>query len=84
MVSQALNRFQRESSNVFMLRDILPGPGWAPYRALSPALERETEREPKSSAEDGDPIKGMLVALGFESAVILILYGAWQVLHLIR
>jgi hypothetical protein len=84
MASQALNRFQTESSNVFMLRDILPGPGWAPYRALSPALEKETETVPKSCAEDGDPIKGVLVALGLESGVILVLFGAWQVLHLIR
>ncbi|MGA3048581.1 MAG: hypothetical protein ABSD67_18250 [Terracidiphilus sp.] len=84
MASQALNRFQTESPNVFMLRNILPGPGWAPYRALSPALERETEIAPKSSAEDGNPFKGMLVALGFEAAVVIVLYGAWQVLHLFR
>lgn len=61
-----------------MLRDILPGPAWAPSMADAPAFARATVCPPSASAEDGSCLKGMIVAFVLEAGVALIVYGLWQ------
>ena len=67
-----------------MLRDILPGPGWAPYRAPTQAFPRPVEREQDESVEEGSCVKGMLAALAIEGVVALGVFGLWHAWHLIR
>ena len=78
MATQVLDNFENQSSKVFMLRDILPGPAWAPPMAKSPARAEETVRVSESSAEDGSCVKGMILAFGLEASGALIVYGLWQ------
>jgi hypothetical protein len=84
VASQALNQFEIESSQPFMLRDILPGPGWAPYTASARPPARRAIRVPHAGMDEGSCIKGTLVALGLEGAAALGAFGLWQIWHLIR
>jgi hypothetical protein len=84
MATQALNQIEIESPTPFLLRDILPGPAWAPYGPGAPALMGETESVLSSSAEDGNCLKGALVALVLEGGAALGAFGIWQLWHLFR
>lgn len=73
----------------FMLRDILPGPGWAPYRPDAPAAGRDSdgtlaERVYVDDSGDGRCMKGLLVAVALECVAGLGVVGAWQLWHLLR
>lgn len=83
MASQALNQFEIEPPQPFMLRDILPGPGWAPYTASARPLARGASRAPDANADEGSCLKGVLVGIGLEGAVALGIWGLWQVWHLL-
>jgi hypothetical protein len=84
VASQALNQFELESPQPFMLRDILPGPGWAPYTASVRPLARDAASAPDADVEEGSYLKGALVGIGLEGVVALGVFGLWQVWHLIR
>lgn len=84
MASQAINEFHRESPQPFMLRDVLPGPGWAPYRAAARPLPHKRELVPEECEEDGSCVRGFLVGIGLEGAAALGIYGIWQLCHLVR
>ena len=84
MASQALNQLEAESQPPFMLRDILPGPGWAPYRAPARMFPRALDRAPHDSVEEGNCIKGFLAGIAIEGIVALSVYAVWQAWHLLR
>jgi hypothetical protein len=82
MATQVLNQFEIESSQPFMLRDILPGAAWAPYRAPTRAIANELECAIDANEEDGNCVKGFVVAIGLESAMALGVLGIWHFWHL--
>ena len=84
MASQVLNQFEIESSQPFMLRDILPGAAWAPYRAPTRPLAAVTDCVSDANEKEGNGLKGLLVAIGLEGTMALGVFGLWHVWHLIR
>jgi hypothetical protein len=82
VASQALNQFEIEASQPFMLRDILPGAAWAPYRAPTRPLATTTESD--TNEEEGNCLKGFLVAISLEGALALSVFGVWHGWHLMR
>ena len=84
VASQALNQFEIESSEPFMLRDILPGAAWAPYRAPTRPSEAVTEGVSDTNEERGNCMRGFLVAIGLEGAAALGFFGIWHALQLLR
>ena len=84
MASQALNQFEPESCQPFMLRDILPGPGWAPYQPPARPFPLPVELESDETMEEGSCVKGMLAALAIEGIMALGVFALWQAWHMIR
>jgi hypothetical protein len=69
MATPVLKKFDFEFSEAVMVRDILPGAGWAPYRAAAPARVRKTRvRKPEelrpSHEEDWNFINSALAGIG--------------------
>ncbi len=67
-----------------MLRDILPGPGWAPYHAPARTFDLRMDRSQDSAQIEGNCLIGVLVGLCLEAGMALGAYGVWQLWHLIR
>jgi hypothetical protein len=84
VATQVLNQIEIESSQPFMLRDILPGAAWAPYRAPVRPAANELDCASPTSEEDGSCIRGFVVAVALEGAMALGIFSAWQIWHLIR
>ena len=84
MATQVLNQIDMESSQPFMLRDILPGAAWAPYRAATQPIARKMDCASDAAEEDGNCVRGFLVAVCLECAMVAGVFGIWQVWHLIR
>ena len=84
VASQALKDFETESPQPFLLRDVLPGPAWAPYRAAARALPRVVDDAVGASEHEGSAVRGLLVGLGLEGAAAMGIFGLWQLWHLIR
>ena len=84
MASQVLNQIEIELTQPFMLRDILPGPGWAPYQLQRRSLVVEIDHPSKKAEERGNCIKGLVVALTLEATVAFGAFGIWQLWHFIR
>jgi hypothetical protein len=84
VASQALNQLEIELPQPFMLRDILPGPAWAPYQPQYRSSIVEIDRASQKKVEEGSCAKGFMVAVAFEAAVGLGVFGIWQLWHLIR
>jgi hypothetical protein len=84
VATQVLNQIEIESSQPFMLRDILPGAAWAPYRAPARPAAKELECACTTNEEDGNCIRGFVVAVALEGAMALGVFAGWQVWHLIR
>jgi hypothetical protein len=82
MASQTLNQFKGEARTSFLLRDILPGPGWALYRAPAQSFPRLVERAPVQNAEEASCIRGFLAAIAIEGIVGLGVFALWQAWHL--
>ena len=83
MATQVLNQFEIESSQPFMLRDILPGAAWAPYRASPRAVANELECAIDANEEDGNCVKGFVMAIGLEGAMALGVLCIWHFWRLI-
>ena len=69
-----------------MLRDILPGPGWAPYQASqarvsAPAVPRADLRSSNLRSEEGSCVKGLLVGLSLEAFAAA---GVFAIRHLFQ
>jgi len=72
-----------------MVRDILPGPGWAPYRSDGLPAARDSARTPAErvyvdDSGDGRCMKGLLVGVALECVAGLGVFGVWQLWHLLR
>jgi len=52
------------------------------FEGLKPA--RETESRSESKPEGIRCVRGALIALGLEAAMVLFLYGIWEVWHILR
>jgi hypothetical protein len=83
VATQVLNQFEIESSQPFMLRDILPGAAWAPYRAPTRAIANELECAIDAIEEDGNCVKGFVMAICLEGATALSVLGIWHFWRLI-
>jgi hypothetical protein len=84
VATQVLNQIEMESSQPFMLRDILPGAAWAPYRAQSSPAAEEMKSACEASEENGNCIRVFVMAVALEGAMALGIFSAWQIWHLIR
>lgn len=84
MASQVLNQIDMESSQPFMLRDILPGAAWAPYRAPAQPMAKDMDCASVAVEQEGNCVRGFLVAVCLECAMVAGGFGVWQVWHLIR
>ncbi|HEY6846401.1 MAG TPA: hypothetical protein VI320_09335 [Terracidiphilus sp.] len=82
MASQTLNQFKGEARTSFLLRDILPGSGWALSRAPAGSFPRIVERAPAENAEEANCIRGFLAAIAIEGLAGLGVFGLWQGWHL--
>jgi hypothetical protein len=67
-----------------MLRNILPGAAWAPYRAPTRPLAPDTDCESDANEKEENCLKGFVVAICLEGATALGAFGLWHVWHLIR
>ena len=83
MAGHTLDEFHHEVTQPFMLRDVLPGPAWAPYQARMRPLPRNADFS-SEACQDGDCIEGFLVAVCIEGAAALGVYGIWQLWHFFR
>jgi hypothetical protein len=81
---QPLNQFEVEFPRHFMLRDILPGPGYAPYQAQAPPMISETESVPDPIEKGKSRTRRFLVGVGMEIGVAAGVLGIWRLWHLIR
>lgn len=84
MASQALkNQFKGEARKSFFLRDILPGSGWALYRAPAQSFPRIVEWAPRQNTEEASCVRGFLAAIAIEGIVglgVLALGQAWHLM----
>lgn len=67
-----------------MLRDILPGAGWAPYTAPVRELTCEADLRSAGDEQEGSCVKGFLVGIFLEGIVAAGIYGVWHMWHVIR
>jgi len=84
VATQAMNRFEIESSQPFMLRDILPGAAWASYRAPTQSIANEMDCASDAAEEDGNCVMGFLVAICLECVMVAGVFDIWHVWLLIR
>ncbi|MGA2561865.1 MAG: hypothetical protein ABSF17_19510 [Terracidiphilus sp.] len=86
MPTQAAKVFEVERRDVFMLRDILPGPAWSPYSSGIPARSREVEPifEEESGEEEGSNLRGLVIALALEAILAVSVYELWRGWHFLR
>jgi hypothetical protein len=83
MATQVLHDFE-ESSKVFRLDDVLPGPAWASYRPEAPAFPTQAEWISEKDPVDIGCLKGLMVALALEAAMALVAFGIWRFWHILR
>ena len=50
----------------------------------APASEEDMDRLAGANESPGSFAKGALVALGIEAAMVFIIWGIWQIWHLVR
>jgi hypothetical protein len=84
MATQSINQFEMELPQTFMLRDILPGPAWAPYQPQPRPSIKVIARPSNERVDAGSCAKGLLVAIALEGTVALGVFGIWQLWHFIR
>ena len=78
MTSQVFNPCEVESPQPFMLRDILPGPAWAPFRAAPPTPAACPEKSPAPAGKMQFRWATVLATVCFEVAIPLGVFGIWQ------
>jgi hypothetical protein len=78
MTSQVFHQFEVEPQQPFMLRDILPGPAWAPFRAAPPAPVACALQALQPAAKKQNRWATVLAAVCFEVAIPLGIFGIWQ------
>jgi hypothetical protein len=83
MATQVLQEFEVESSKVFRLGDILPGPAWAAYSPEAPALPSDEWISEKTTVDRGC-LRGLMIGFAAEAVMALGVYAVWQVWHILR
>ena len=84
MASQTFNPLEMKMPQPFMLRDILPGPAWAPYQPQAwPSVEACARPSDRRVAE-GNCVRGLMIAFALECTVALSIFGVWHLWHMIR
>jgi len=78
MTSQSLNPCQSQPQQPFMLRDILPGPAWAPFGA-APTSQAATLAEPAVQGKAKPRWKAVLATVSLEAAIPIGVFTIWQV-----
>ncbi|MGA2653129.1 MAG: hypothetical protein ABSF28_21615 [Terracidiphilus sp.] len=66
MTAEILNHIHAEPQNDFMLRDILPGAGWAPYIGRELTFVGQSNRLLEVGADEGG-LNGLQFAFPFEA-----------------
>jgi hypothetical protein len=84
VTSQLLDELKIDSSEPFLLHEILPGPVWAPIGADTCDLPRTVDYGLETMVEEENCPRAVLVAFCLEAVVALGLYGGWHALHLVR
>ena len=78
MTSQVFNPCEVEPSQPFMLRDILPGPAWAPFRAAPPTPAACPAKSQAPAGKLQYRWATVVAAVCFEVAIPLGVFGIWQ------
>jgi hypothetical protein len=78
MTSQVFNQFEVETPQPFMLRDILPGPAWAPFRAAPQVAAVPAEQALAPAAKTQHRWKTVAATICFEVAIPLGVLSIWQ------
>jgi hypothetical protein len=84
VASQLLNDLEAKAPEQFLLRDILPGPAWAPFGNGCGEVHRAIDYVSVAMVEEENCPRAVLVAFCVEAAIALGLYGGWHMLHMIR
>lgn len=66
-----------------MLRDILPGPAWAPYSSGVPVRSRNDELNEEQIDDRQNFARGMLIAVALEAVLAFGVYEGWRAWHLL-
>jgi len=89
LATPILIEIETARSQSFMVRDILPGPGWAPYRPRVHTIGKSKdflseERIKEGDCADGKCLKGLLTGVALECVVGMGVFGVWQLWHFVR
>jgi hypothetical protein len=84
LASPVLNSLEVEAVQPFMLRDVLPGSAWAPFRTEAAASAGEMDCMSEPVLEREFHLRGIAFALGLEAIMALAVYGIWQLCVHIR
>lgn len=84
MASQLLDELEIESTETFLLRDILPGAGWAPYGPEPCDLPSDMELASEALVEEENCPRAILVGICLEAVIGFSIYGACHAFHLVR
>ncbi|MGA2673987.1 MAG: hypothetical protein ABSE99_12240 [Terracidiphilus sp.] len=84
MASQALTHREIETLQATLLADVYAGAISAPCVYEARDFANEAESLFVSDAEGPKFLKGAIVAFGLEATGALMLYGVWQLWHILR
>ncbi len=77
---QPLYDMEQKPSQPFLLRDVLPGPAWAPCQARA----NDDYFVSKADMSQGSCIRGALAAIFLEGIAAASVYGLWLLWHAVR
>jgi hypothetical protein len=78
MTSQVFNPFEVEPTQPFMLRDILPGPAWAPFQAAPQCPTARVQAPAQAGPRKKYRMAAVLAAVCLEVAIPLGVFGIWE------
>jgi hypothetical protein len=73
-----------KSSQPFLLRKTVPGPGWTVYQAPVRSFRTQMDFWREAEMEDGSCPMGVLVGLCLEGVMAVGVYGIWELWQLLR
>jgi len=84
VASQLLDELEIESSENFLLRDILPGAAWAPFGPEPCDLPSDIDFASEALVAEENCPRGILVGFCLEAVIGLCIYGGWRAFLLFR